>query len=213
MSDQKKARAAAKPRRSQEERSAASRASLLESAIRHMRERGLAATNMTVIASEANLTRGAIQHHFSNRAELLLAVIGELDARISRAMDDYVLDADVTGLDRLIKVLDKVIALTSSDDNVAVYDLWSASRSDAALGAETLELQRQLTEQFRGFWRGNLEGHIPEDLIDASFDVTLTMSQGAAVAQLLNQSSETVDRMLAATKAMLLEFVKARLQP
>jgi AcrR family transcriptional regulator len=202
---------AAKRRRSQEERSAASRASLLESAIRHMRERGLAATNMTEIAADAGLTRGAIQHHFSNRAELLLAVIGELDSRLSRAMDDYRLDEQVTGIDRLAQVLDKVIELTCSDNNVAVYDLWSASRSDAALGAETLELQRQVTEQFRKFWRHNLEGYIPAELIDASFAVTLTMSQGGAVAQLLSQAPEAVDRMLAETKRMLMEFVKARL--
>lgn len=207
----KKVSIAVKPRRSQEERSAASRASLLESAIRHIRKRGLAATNMAEIAADANLTRGAIQHHFSNRAELLLAVIAELDARISRAMDAYELHTQITGIERLTNVIDKVIELTCSNDNVAVYDLWSASRSDPSLGAQTLELQRQLTEQFRSFWRRNLVGHVPEWLIDTSFAVTLTMSQGAAMAQLLKHSPEEVDHMLIATKTMLLESIRGRL--
>lgn len=198
-------------RRSQEERSADSRARLIESAIRHMRERGLSATNMTEIASNANLTRGAIQHHFSNRAELILAVIEELDARLSLAMERYSLDCGVTGIDRVAHVLDKVIEMTSSDDNFAVYDLWSASRSDAALGGKTMKLQRQLTEQFREFWRRNLESHIPDELIDISFGVTLTMSQGGAMAQLLNHPPEAVDRMLLETKAMLLEYLRQRL--
>lgn len=202
---------AGKSRRSQEERSATSRASLIESAIRHMRERGIAATNMTEIAADANLTRGAIQHHFSSRAELILAAVSELDERISKAFGSYSVPDGTYGIDRVDALFDHVVALTTSSDAIAVYDLWSASRGDPALKHSTLELQRPLTEQFRQFWRRNLEGHIPPDLVEVSLDVALMISQGAAMARLLSQTSDTIDRTLLETKAMLLESIRARL--
>jgi len=204
MASRTKERSVVRQRRSQEERSAQSRAKLLASAIAHIGERGLAATNMVEIAANANLTRGAIQHHFSNRPELILAVIAELDARLSRQMDEFSLSSDVTGIERVELVLNEIIKLTSSPDAFAIYDIWSASRSDPALGAKAMELQAQLTKQFRDFWFRNISGHIPDDTVSTGFAITLLMSQGAGMANLLGLEPTEVDRMLQETKAMLL---------
>jgi AcrR family transcriptional regulator len=198
-------------RRSQEERSATSRAGLLDSAIRLMRERGIAATSMSEIAADANLTRGAIQHHFSSREELILAAVRELDDRLSQAFERYSVPDGVRGIDRVAALFDQVTALTVSPDAIAVYDLLSASRGDPALKDRTLELQRPLTQQFREFWRRNLDGHIPAPLIETSLEITLMMSEGAAMAQLLSQTSDTIGRTMADTRTMLLEFVRVRL--
>lgn len=165
---------------------------------------------MTEIATEANLTRGAIQHHFTSRAELVVAVVEELDDRIRRALDGFSLPASVTGQDRVAAMLDHVIALTASDDNIAVFDVWSASRADPALKERTLPMQHQLTVQFREFWRRNLDGHLSPELIAISFDITLVMAQGAAMAQLLNETPNGIKRTLTEAKTMLLEFVAAR---
>ncbi len=201
----------AKLRRSQGERSEASRASLIESAIRHTRERGLAAVSLADIAADAKLSRGAIQHHFSSRAELILAAISELDRRICVALEAYTAPDDVAGVDRVAVIFDHVIALADSSDVVAAYDLWSASRSDPALSHRTAELQRQLTDQFRTFWRRNLEGHMPPALVEMSLDITLMINQGAAMSQLLRHASGDTKRTLLEAKAMLLEFIGGRL--
>lgn len=198
-------------RRSQEERSSNSRASLIDSAIRHMRERGIAATSMTEIAADANLTRGAIQHHFSSRTELILAAVRELDDRLSQAFDGYSVPVGVYGLDRVAAVYDHVVALTASADAVAVYDLLGASRGDPVLKHKTVELQRPLTEKFRQFWRRNLDGHIPREVVEVSLDIALLMSQGVAMAQLLTQPPAVIDRTMAEFRVMLLESIGARL--
>lgn len=197
--------------RTQEERSAASRAKLIESAIQLMRDRGLAATNMNEIARSASLTRGAIQHHFNNRSELILAVIEELDERIGRGLASISIPEEVSGLERLSLLLDHVIAATSSGDNIAVFDIWSASRSDPDLRDGTLDLHRQLTDSFRQLWRRNLLGHLDEALIELSFDVALTMSRGAAMGGLLHDRPEEIDRSLVEAKVMLMEFLKLRM--
>lgn len=201
--------APAKARRSQEERSAASRASLIESAIRHLRERGLAQTNMTAIAADAKLTRGAIQHHFSSRDQLILAVISELDDRICQALEQYSLTDDMVGIERLHAMVDHVIRLTASEDAVAVYDLWSASRNSPELREKTLELQRELTARFGAFWRRNLEGQLPSPLIEASLSVTTMLSQGAAMSQMLSHPPEKIATALFEGKRVLMEYVQA----
>lgn len=201
----------ARIRRSQEERSATSRAGLLDSAIRLMRHRGIAATSMSEIAAEANLTRGAIQHHFSSREELILAAVRELDDRLSQAFEGYSVPDGIRGIDRVAALFDHVTALTVSPDAIAVYDLLSASRGDPALKDRTLELQRPLTQQFREFWRRNLDGHIPAPLIETSLEITLMMSEGAAMAQLLSQTSDAISQTMADTRIMLLEYVRVRL--
>ena len=200
--------AARKSRRSQEERSAASRAVLIESAIRCMRERGLAATNLIEIARSANLTRGAIQHHFNSRTELILAAVRELDERIARSFDKHSVSSDIKGADRVATLFNDVVTLTRSEDTVAVFDLWTASRGDLELKTKMLELQRPLTEQFRELWRRNLEGYLSSSLVDASFGIVLMVTQGMAMAQLLKQSTSVVDQMVADTRQMLLEHVK-----
>jgi TetR/AcrR family transcriptional regulator, acrAB operon repressor len=62
---------------------AATRESLIDAALEVFSERGYAAARLEEIAERADLTRGALYHHFSDKAELYLAVLGE---RWSRAM-------------------------------------------------------------------------------------------------------------------------------
>lgn len=198
---------AVRTRRTQEERRATSRAVLIDSAIRHLRERGLSATNMAEIAADANLTRGAIQHHFANRADLIFAVVSELDGRLAAAFDGFTLPNDMGAVDRVAALFDLIATLTLSADSVAVYDLWTAGRSDPELRGRMVELQRPLTERFRALWRRTLDGHVPPHLIELCIGMVLTMSQGASMALLFGQEPEATGATLRSTRAMLLEFM------
>lgn len=70
------------PRRTADE-AAATRDSLIDAALAVFSERGYAAARLEEIAERADLTRGALYHHFSDKAELYLAVLVE---RWSQAM-------------------------------------------------------------------------------------------------------------------------------
>jgi AcrR family transcriptional regulator len=69
-------------RRTQAERRAATRAALLTAARELFAERGYAATGRDDIAARAGVTRGALYHHFANKAEAFEAVVDELDAEL-----------------------------------------------------------------------------------------------------------------------------------
>jgi AcrR family transcriptional regulator len=75
-----------RPRRTQSERSSATRAALLHAARRLFAEHGYAATGREQIVDAAGLTRGALYHHFAGKAEVFRAVYEELEQEIVDAV-------------------------------------------------------------------------------------------------------------------------------
>jgi len=69
-------------RRSQAERSAATRGALLAAARELFARDGYAATGREAIVERAGVTRGALQHHFADKEGLFGAVFEELEAEI-----------------------------------------------------------------------------------------------------------------------------------
>jgi AcrR family transcriptional regulator len=67
--------AAATPRRSHAERSAATQAQVLDAAARVVLTRSFQAATMFEVAKEAGVTPGALQHHFGSKAELMLQLL------------------------------------------------------------------------------------------------------------------------------------------
>jgi AcrR family transcriptional regulator len=71
------------PRRTQEERSDATRRRIVQSAMRLLHKKGFRATNLQDIARGAKVTLGALQHHFANRQVLMERLIDEVMAPLS----------------------------------------------------------------------------------------------------------------------------------
>jgi len=69
-------------RRTQAERSAATRAALLAAARRLFAEKGYFATGREEVVEAAGVTRGALYHHFANKEDLFKAVFEEMEHEI-----------------------------------------------------------------------------------------------------------------------------------
>ena len=69
-------------RRTQAERSAATRAALLRAARELFGSKGYAATGREEIVDRAGVTRGALYHHFANKEEVFRAVFEEMELEI-----------------------------------------------------------------------------------------------------------------------------------
>ena len=70
-------------KRTQAERSEATRAALLKVARRLFAERGYAGVGTEEIVREAGVTRGALYHHFDGKRELLRALYEQLESEIA----------------------------------------------------------------------------------------------------------------------------------
>src|SRR5437899_5969622 len=75
-------------RRTQEERSAATRAKLLDATIACLVDLEYSATTTTVIAERAGVSRGAQLHHFPTKADLVAAAVAHLSHRIGEELQD-----------------------------------------------------------------------------------------------------------------------------
>ena len=71
------------PRRTQAERSEATRGALLTAARRLFTEKGYAATGRDEIAAAAGVTRGALYHHFAGKEAVFRAVVEQLEQEIT----------------------------------------------------------------------------------------------------------------------------------
>jgi AcrR family transcriptional regulator len=77
-------------RRTQEERSAATRTALVDAARRLWAERGYAAVGTPEIAAAAGVTRGAMYHQFADKAALFRAVVERVEEDITVRLGESV---------------------------------------------------------------------------------------------------------------------------
>jgi AcrR family transcriptional regulator len=71
------------PRRTQAERTSATRRALLDAARDQFAERGFSGTGREQVAAAAGVTRGALYHHFGTKEGLFRAVVEELEAALA----------------------------------------------------------------------------------------------------------------------------------
>lgn len=79
-----------KVRRSNEERSRSTRAQLLAAATSLFAEQGYTATSMAGVAAAAQLSTGALYHHWPTKESLLAAVVSSIHRRLSTVIAETV---------------------------------------------------------------------------------------------------------------------------
>lgn len=131
-------------RRTQDERSAETRARLLDATIDCLVEYGYSGTTTPRIAEKAGVTRGAQVHHFGSKSELVLAAVRHLTTRraeeAGREIDRMKVEADP-----LRSVLDQLWELHAGPLFVAVVELWVAGRTDPELAGEAAKVEAVVT--------------------------------------------------------------------
>ncbi len=124
-----------------EARSSATRELLIASCISALIEVGFNKTTGVEVCRRANLTRGALNHHFPDFAELLTATLQSLYQQLL-AMD---VDINVGPLEHL--TLQSHNRVTQPEFK-AIIELWLASRNDATFGARLAEAIGQSAQLF-----------------------------------------------------------------
>jgi AcrR family transcriptional regulator len=76
------------PRRTQADRSATTRAALVRAGRKLFAEHGFAGVGTDAIVREADVSRGALYHHFADKTGLFVAVLDELEGEAARQVGD-----------------------------------------------------------------------------------------------------------------------------
>jgi AcrR family transcriptional regulator len=134
----------AKPRRrTQEERSTATRTKLLDATIDCLIELGYADTTTTVIAERAGVSRGAQLHHFPTKAQLVAAAVEHLSSRIGTNLQEEAAKLPESQ-DRVSAALELLWSRFSAPLFPAYLELLVASRTDDELRASLQQVEDKL---------------------------------------------------------------------
>jgi AcrR family transcriptional regulator len=83
--------------RTQVDRSTATKRALVQAAHTVLLREGHTSATLVMVAREAGVTRGAIQHHFPGRVDLWLATLGETQTRRFRSSSGSAASRTVIG--------------------------------------------------------------------------------------------------------------------
>ena len=169
-------------REPQQDRSRATRARLLESAITCLAELGWSASTVAVVAEHAGVSRGAAQHHFPTREALFTAALEHMTHQRGEQLKREV--ADRPALDTAA-IVDLVFELFTGTFFRAALMLWVAAASEPQLRAQVVPLEARIGREIH---------HVVVELLGVDEQVpgvretvqaTLDLARGLGLANLL----------------------------
>ena len=134
---------AQRARQTNEERSAQTRAKVLDATIDCIIELGYAGTTTTLISERAGVSRGAQLHHFPTKAELVAAAVEHLANRLGEDLHARAAALPPDG-DRMTAAIDLLWSRFSTPLFPAWLELWVAARTDPELAASLQPLEGQV---------------------------------------------------------------------
>jgi AcrR family transcriptional regulator len=139
------------PRRTQAERSEATRAKLLRATLECLAERGYARTSTTEVCQRAGVSRGAQLHHFPTKAELVAAAAAYvLERRVEEVT--ATVGAIAPGPERVEAVIDLLWGIFQSPAAQAWHELVVAARTDDELRPHVAAIAERLDAEVRTAW-------------------------------------------------------------
>lgn len=183
----------------QAQKSASTRTAIVDAAIRCIVKYGYANTTTPRIAEEAELSRGAMMHHFSNRLTVIQSAITHLLKKRIKAFRRAGSGLPPAGSNR---VHDALIAYWEQVKNplfIAFHELTVAARTDQNLADILIPARRAFHDE----WYRVAVEQFPEWQDDSDrFNIALHLTQNVLEGMAINRLSgdldeDTADKLLA----------------
>lgn len=184
---------AKKVRRTQHERSTEARAKLLAAAIDLISANGFSATSMADIAQRAGMTRGAIQHHFTGRNELVIAIMGALEDKTAEALADIEGEGLASFEDKLDLALNRLAENVQTDTYLAVLDIWVSTRADPQLGKAVRDFVARSTRHYRELWGRLFDNDLSPEIQDETLRIIVAVLRGLLVSRIFQIAPRSAD--------------------
>jgi AcrR family transcriptional regulator len=194
----------ARKHRTQAERSERTREQLLDATIECLVELGYARTTVQEICQRAGLSRGAQQHHFTTKAELMTSALEHLFKRLS----DEILAATnelPDGPSRIEAGVDLLWRAYSGTLSTAAVELWVAARTDPELRRTLLPVDRALGHATLEFYREIMGVAVDDARLNTLVLLTVNMVRGLALDAMIGGDERRRDALLAEWKTLVAE--------
>lgn len=185
-----------------QDRSRATRQRLLESAVRCVAHHGWSAATVSVIAADAGISRGALQHHFPTREELVVAALEHMfDER--RLMVEALAPPQLTGARRVHVVVGALVELYMGDLFRAALQAWVVAASDPQMLETIQPLERRFARSVHAAAVQHLGVDDSDPHVRTLIQATLDLARGLALANLLTDDSKRRQRIVRTFSMML----------
>jgi len=202
----------AAPRRTQQERSQLARTSLIEAAINLIYERGFAQVTMADIAARTGFTRGAIQHHFEGRNELVLAILHEVESRVTKSFSEPLAHEKDSVAERIDLLLEHLGEISRAPAYLAVIDIWLASRAEENLRDAVRQSVLRSATSYRQLWQRVFGADIPAKTISDCRRVVVAVLRGMALTSVFTSDANVHQATLATTKAIIRQYMLSNIR-
>lgn len=173
-------------REPQQDRSRATRRRLLEACVECLADLGWSATTVAVVAERAGVSRGAAQHHFRTREDLITAALEHMfDERIEQTRAEAhgaTATATETVVGRLVEHFTGTLFK-------AALQVWTAAAADEALRRRVVPLEQKFG---RAAYRMAVEALGVQDgdeVVHRLVQATLDLARGLGLADVLTDDS------------------------
>jgi AcrR family transcriptional regulator len=198
--------AARKLRRTQEERTAETRARLIEATLTLFIDRGYARTTTADIAARAGVTRGALTHHFSGKDDLVVHAV-EHQLRASAGEIRELAKSVQAGTLSLADFIDRLWGMFSGRLFLITLEHVAEARHNAVLRKRLVAVVREfhdaLDETWHEFFKGSSLG---DTEVETIFNATLCLLRGMGLQTILRNDPGYYTRLIAFWKKILAAY-------
>ncbi|MDI1464690.1 TetR/AcrR family transcriptional regulator [Catellatospora sp. KI3] len=182
-------------REPRQDRSRATRQRLLSAAVQCMAELGWSGATVAVVAERAGVSRGAAQHHFPTREDLVAGLIGHMSEVRAAEIGDLADDLR-TGPRRTEKVLSALVELYRGPVFRAALHLWVAAAADEGLRERMRPLEAELGRVAHRMAVELLRVDEKQPGTRETVQATLDLARGLGLAELLHDDTGRRHRVL-----------------
>ena len=185
-----------------QDRSRETRRRLIETTIRCLATHGFQTSTVGFVAAEAGISRGAVQHHFRTREELILGALEHMFAERIALLDAFP-DPPGTGPDRVHAVVAGIVGIVGGDLFRAALQVWTVAAADPELRAAVVPLERRFARGAHARAVRLLGVDDTDPAVRALVQATLDLARGLALADVLTDDSRRRARVVRAWSTQL----------
>ena len=180
------------PRRAEQKRSKKTRDQIMNAVVELIIRDGFASVTTVHIATQAGISRGAMQHHFSSKNELLLAVVDNLSERILGPLPPQAVKG--APIENQVEIIvDRYWKSFSDDLFPAVTDIWMGSRKDPKLFNRINNHLQSVFTSSASHWKQYFSQYeIPKKQLMLAHEILRSTIRGLALRRVFKEEKKTL---------------------
>lgn len=177
------------------DRQASTRSRILDAAVECLIGAGVAGTTTLAVQHRAEISRGALLHHFPTHAVLLAASVAELVRRNEQAVSR---GREFGGpADTLESAVDALAFAARQPAYLAELELWAVARTDAALKQALMAAERGARRDLERVYLQLFGKWADSAAYDDVVALTLHFIRGLAISENIRSSARRRERLVA----------------